>query len=161
MTDEQILEEIDKAKKLGRKQALEEVYEEIRNLANWRIRVHNKDFDNAKDEKYKYDLSRDAREFNSNYNMVLDCIKEKIEAEGEECDCSSQSESENIFDVEEVSVLLTDYIEKHPLAIECGGHYILEDDEQADALYLVCDIFDNIVEHRKKSEQDAESEESE
>lgn len=79
MTDKQILEEVDKAMKLGRKQALEEVYEEIRNLFNYRIRMHNRDYDNADSEKYKYDLSRDAREFNANFNMVLDRIKDKID----------------------------------------------------------------------------------
>ena len=69
--------------KLGRKQALTEVYEEIRNLFDYRIRIHNRDFENAKSEQYKYDLSRDAREFNANFNMVLDHIKEMIEAESE------------------------------------------------------------------------------
>ncbi len=65
----------------GRKQALEEVYQEVKDLFTYRIRTHNHDFDNAKDEKYKYDLSRDAREFNANFNMVLDIIKEKMESE--------------------------------------------------------------------------------
>ena len=42
-------------------------------------------------------------------------------------------------------VLLTGYIEKHPLVVECGGEYIMqEDDAQIDALKLVCDIFDNM-----------------
>ena len=76
--------EVDEAMKLGRKRALEEVYEDIRNLFNYRIRIHNRDYENAKSEQYKYDLSRDAREFNANFNMVLDCIKERIEAESEE-----------------------------------------------------------------------------
>lgn len=82
MTDKQILEKVDEAMKLGRKQALEEIYEELRNLFNYRIRRHNHDFDNAKSEQYKYDLSRDAREFNANFNMVLDTIKAKMESEG-------------------------------------------------------------------------------
>lgn len=48
------------------------------------------------------------------------------------------------FDTEEVTALLAGYIEKHPLAVECGGEYIMQDDEaQIDALQLVCDIFDN------------------
>jgi len=84
MTDKQILEEVDKAMKLGRKQALEEVYENIRNLFNYRIRIHNRTYDDAKSEQYKYELSRDAREFNANFNMVLDDIKEMIEAESED-----------------------------------------------------------------------------
>ena len=84
MTDKQILEEVDKAMKLGRKQALEEIYENIRNLFNYRILIHNRDYNNARDNQYKYDLSRDAREFNANYNMVLDRIKEMIEAESED-----------------------------------------------------------------------------
>ena len=85
MTDKQILEKVDEAMKLGRKQALEEIYQEIRDLFIYRIRMHNNDFDNAKDEKYKYDLSRDAREFNANFNMALDTIKEKIESEEQIC----------------------------------------------------------------------------
>jgi hypothetical protein len=83
MTDKQILEEVDKAMKLGRKQALEEVYEKIRNLFNYRIRINNNDYDNAESERYKYDLSRDAREFNANFNMVLDHIKEMLDEESE------------------------------------------------------------------------------
>ncbi len=81
MTDKQILEKVDEAMKLGRKQALEEIYQELRELFNYRIRMHNHDFDNAKTEQYKYELSRDAREFNANFNLVLDTIKEKIESE--------------------------------------------------------------------------------
>ena len=47
------------------------------------------------------------------------------------------------FDTEEIMVLLAGYIEKHPLAVECGGEYIMQDDKaQVDALELVCDIFD-------------------
>ena len=49
------------------------------------------------------------------------------------------------FDTEEIMVLLAGYIEKHPLAVECGGEYIMQDDEaQIDALKMVCDIFDNM-----------------
>ena len=71
---------LDEAVKSGRKQALEEVYKEILDLFNRRIRIHNRDFDNAKSEQYKYDLSRDAREFQANFNMVLDGVQEKIQA---------------------------------------------------------------------------------
>ena len=77
------LGEVNKDMKLGRKQALEEVYEGIRDLFNWRIRLHNRDFDNAKDERYKYDLTRDAHEFNANFNMTLDHIKRLIDKESE------------------------------------------------------------------------------
>lgn len=49
------------------------------------------------------------------------------------------------FDTEEVLALLAGYIEKHPLAVECGGEYIMQNDNaQDDALKLVCDIFDNM-----------------
>lgn len=52
-----------------------------------------------------------------------------------------------MFDTEEVLVLLAGYIDKHPLAIECGGEYIYEDDKaQADAIELVANIFDNLME---------------
>ena len=50
-----------------------------------------------------------------------------------------------IFDKEEMMALLADYIEKHPLAVENGSDYIMQDgDAQADAVQLVCDIFDNM-----------------
>jgi hypothetical protein len=50
-----------------------------------------------------------------------------------------------IFDKEEMLALLADYIEKHPLAVEYGSMYIIENgDAQADAIQLVCDIFDNM-----------------
>ena len=84
MTDKQILEEVDKAMKLGHKQALEEVYEKLRNLYNYRIRIHNNDYEHAEDKQYKYDLSRDAREFTANFNMTLDCIKEMLDVESED-----------------------------------------------------------------------------
>ena len=49
------------------------------------------------------------------------------------------------FDIEEIKALLAGYIEKHPLAVECGGEYIMQDyNAQVDALKLVCDIFDNM-----------------
>jgi len=84
MTDNQILEKVEEAMKLGRKQALEEVYEKIRNLYNYRIRIHNNDYEHADSEQYKYDLSRDAREFTANFNMTLDRIKEMLEEESED-----------------------------------------------------------------------------
>ncbi len=49
------------------------------------------------------------------------------------------------FDTEEIMVLLAGYIEKHPLAVECGGEYIVQSDKaMLDAIKLVCDIFDNM-----------------
>lgn len=51
----------------------------------------------------------------------------------------------NNFDTEEVMLLLADFIEKHPMAVDCGSEYIMQDDEaQVDALQLVCEIFDNM-----------------
>lgn len=50
-----------------------------------------------------------------------------------------------IYDMEEIKVLIAGYVERHPLAEECGGEYIWQDDEaQEDAIQLVCDIFDNM-----------------
>lgn len=50
-----------------------------------------------------------------------------------------------IYDMEEIKALIAGYAEKHPLAEEMGGEYIMQDDEaQVDALQLVCDIFDNM-----------------
>lgn len=52
-----------------------------------------------------------------------------------------------MFDTEELLVLLAGYIEKHPLALECGGEYITQDDKaQADAVELVANIFDMLME---------------
>lgn len=51
----------------------------------------------------------------------------------------------NNFNTEEIMLLLANFIEKHPLAIDCGNEYIMQDDKaQVDALQLVCDIFDNM-----------------
>lgn len=53
------------------------------------------------------------------------------------------------FDIEEIEVLLAGFVEKHPLAAECGGEYIMQNDKaQVDALQLVCDIFDNMQKAR-------------
>ena len=50
-----------------------------------------------------------------------------------------------IYDMEEIKALIAGYVEKHPLAVECGGEYIMQDDEaQVEAIQLVCDIFDNM-----------------
>ena len=44
---------------------------------------------------------------------------------------------------EKIRVLIEDYAERHPLAKECGGEYIYQDDgAQADAIELVSNIFD-------------------
>ena len=49
------------------------------------------------------------------------------------------------IDKEEVLALIALYAEKHPLAVECGSEYIMQDDKaQADALQLVCNIFDSM-----------------
>ena len=50
-----------------------------------------------------------------------------------------------IYDMEEIKALIAGYVERHPLAEECGGEYVMQDDEaQEDAIQLVCDIFDNM-----------------
>ncbi len=49
-----------------------------------------------------------------------------------------------VIDMEEVKALIAGYIERHPLAAECGSEYIIQDDDaQEDALQLVCDMFDS------------------
>ena len=49
------------------------------------------------------------------------------------------------FNTDKIKALLAEYIKKHPLAVECGSEYIMQDDNaQMDALQLVCDIFDNL-----------------
>ena len=50
-----------------------------------------------------------------------------------------------IYDIEEIKALIAGYVERHPLAAELGGEYIMQNDKaQVDALQLVCDIFNNI-----------------
>jgi hypothetical protein len=50
-----------------------------------------------------------------------------------------------IFDKEEMMALLADYIEKYPLVVDYGGEYIMENDNaRADAVQLVCAVFDNM-----------------
>ena len=49
------------------------------------------------------------------------------------------------IDVEETMALLYAYIEKHPLAVDLGGEYIMQNDKaQVDAIKLVSDIFENM-----------------
>lgn len=48
------------------------------------------------------------------------------------------------MDIEEVKLLLCQYIEKHPDVTSLGAEYIWQSDKaQEDAIQLVCDIFDN------------------
>ena len=50
-----------------------------------------------------------------------------------------------IYDMEEIKALIAGYVERHPLAEECGSKYIWQDDDaKTDAIQLVCDIFDNM-----------------
>ena len=43
--------------------------------------------------------------------------------------------------------ILNQYAEKHPLALECGGEYIMQDDNaQIDALEAMSAIFDSLSE---------------
>lgn len=49
------------------------------------------------------------------------------------------------IDIEEIKVALAGYIEEHPLVVEYGSDYINHNDKaKADAVQLVCDIFDNM-----------------
>lgn len=55
------------------------------------------------------------------------------------------------FDAEEMMALMAGYIEKHPLAVDSGSEYIMQDgDAQADAVQLVCDIFDKMTNLKQK-----------
>lgn len=55
------------------------------------------------------------------------------------------------FDREEMMALLARFIEKHPKTVDNGGDYIMQDgDAQADAVQLVCDIFDNMESRRNE-----------
>lgn len=50
----------------------------------------------------------------------------------------------------EIEKLIGKYINKHPMALSCGSEYIMQDDKaQEDALGLVCDFFDIIIEEDK------------
>ena len=49
--------------------------------------------------------------------------------------------------------IITEYSEKHELAMECGSEYIMQNDEaQVDALDLVCNMFDILSEDNKETE---------
>lgn len=50
-----------------------------------------------------------------------------------------------IYDIEEITILIAEYVEKHPSVKECGSEYIYQNDKaQEDAIQLVADIFDNM-----------------
>ena len=47
------------------------------------------------------------------------------------------------IDIEEIKTLLSEYIEKYPLAVRYGSIYIMENDKaKADAVQLICNLFD-------------------
>lgn len=47
---------------------------------------------------------------------------------------------------EDIMNLIIEYINKHPLAAECGSEYIYQDDKaQVDAIQLVADICDALI----------------
>ena len=49
-----------------------------------------------------------------------------------------------MIDTEELLILISQYMDKHPLAKELGEEYIYQDDKaQQDAIKLVADIFEN------------------
>lgn len=51
-----------------------------------------------------------------------------------------------MIDTEKLLILISQYIDKHPTAKECGGEYIYQDDEaQVDAIELVANIFENCI----------------
>ena len=50
------------------------------------------------------------------------------------------------MDSQKITKLVEEFAKKHPLAKECGGEYIYQDDDaQADAIQLVSEIFDTCV----------------
>ena len=52
-----------------------------------------------------------------------------------------------------VGKLIETYINKHPMALSCGSEYIMQDDKaQEDALGLVCEFFDIIIEDELNKE---------
>lgn len=51
------------------------------------------------------------------------------------------------INMNKLKALILEYANTHELAVECGSEYICQnDDAQADALDLVCAIFDKCVE---------------
>ena len=49
------------------------------------------------------------------------------------------------INMDKLKTLILEYANKHELAVECGSEYIVQSDN-AQALDLVCDIFDNCIE---------------
>ena len=50
------------------------------------------------------------------------------------------------MNTDKIVELVEEYAEKHNLAVELGGEYIMQNDKaQEDAIQLVCDIFDKAV----------------
>lgn len=80
----------------------------------------------------------------------MDMVYYELHSDGDNCRAdriidAADEYAETNQATKEIMTLLAGYIEKHPLAVECGGEYIMQDDEaQVDALELVCNIFDNM-----------------
>lgn len=57
--------------------------------------------------------------------------------------CETEKDFKYIKTLVKIGNVINDYAEKHELAMECGGEYIMQNDEaQVDGLELVCEIFD-------------------
>lgn len=60
---------------------------------------------------------------------------------------------EMIMDVEYIKSAIESFAERHPMALQRGSEYVsLDDDAQTDAIELVGDIFDNIIEDSEDEE---------
>lgn len=57
------------------------------------------------------------------------------------------------MDVEYIKSAIESFAERHPMALKRGSEYVsLDDDAQTDAIELVGDIFDNIIEDSEDEE---------
>lgn len=69
--------------------------------------------------------------------------------------CNNEADYKYLKSLVKIGNVINDYAENHELATECGSEYIMQNDKaQVDALQLVCQIFDILVED-KEGESDA------
>ena len=63
--------------------------------------------------------------------------------------CNSEDDYKYLKTLVKIGNVIQEYAEKHELASECGGEYIMQHDEaQIDGLELVCNIFDILCDEK-------------
>ena len=65
--------------------------------------------------------------------------------------CDNKKDFQYLKTLVKIGNVIQEYAEKHELAIECGGEYIMQNDKaQVDGLELVCEIFNILADEQEE-----------